>query len=246
MRKIYLGALLVAFVLLIYVEPSYADNCGSLSDCFKQSKTAAIAVAMTALLASLLLDFSPIGYAKGLLEAVIGKDILTGDKLAWWQRLLNVVPAGKGIGTVVKNADELVDIAKAVDKANDATKAVDNVSDIAKAGKWFDEAGNIRWPPQRGFDGTIVKETLPPGTKIDRYGSKTGFFAAPAGTPYSNRALPPGSSKRLYKYEVIEPIDVNSGKTLAWFGEKGGGTQYEFSKSIENLLKDGSIRRINK
>jgi hypothetical protein len=253
MRKIYLGTLLVAFVLLIYVEPSHADNCGSLSDCFKQSKTAAIAVAMTALLASLLLDFSPIGYAKGLLEAVIGKDILTGDKLAWWQRVLNLVPGGKGARTAANAVDEIGDIAKAVDKVTDAAKVGEELGDTAKdVDKWVDEVGNIRWPSQdkypRGFvDGTIVKETLPKGTKIDRYGTRDGTFVAPEGTPYSNRSLPPGSYNKPYeRYEVIKPIEVDSGKTAPWFGEKGGGTQYDLPKTIEELLDDDSIRFIGK
>ena len=163
MRKIYLGALLVAFVLLIYVEPSYADNCGSLSDCFKQSKTAAIAVAMTALLASLLLDFSPIGYAKGLLEAVIGKDILTGDKLAWWERALNLVPGGKGIGTIVKTADELADIVKDINKLNKATDFTEIAKTIEKGGMFSE----IRKIPAETFNKELAanKFTEPPFTK---------------------------------------------------------------------------------
>ena len=181
------------------MEPSYADNCGSLSDCFKQSKTAAIAVAMTALLASLLLDFSPIGYAKGLLEAVIGKDILTGDKLAWWQRVLNLVPGGKGARTAAKAVDEIGDIAKAVDKVTDAAKVgeelgdtaktVDKITDVtykfdSKIKKQLDKRGwskdsvqdTITNPYQTKPTRDIRRSTLPDGSEIRMDDSATAYI----------------------------------------------------------------------
>jgi len=244
-KKSSIIALFCFGFLLFYSEPAMAHNCSGLQDCYQQSKLAALAAALIALLLSLLLDFSPIGYWKGLLEAITGRDILTGDKLAWWQRALNLVPGGKGARTAAKAVDDVSDIAKAVNKVSDAAKVGEELGDTAKADKWLDEAGNIRWPPNRGFGGHIVKETLPSGTKIDRYGTRDGTFTAPEGTPYSKRALSPGSNNKPYeKYEVIKPIEVDSGKSKAWFGEQGGGTQYELPKKIKELIEDGSIRVI--
>ena len=64
--------------------------------------------------------------------------------------------------------------------------------------QWFDEQGNPIWPPNRGFDGEPVTTTLQPGTRIDRYGYDGGTFVSPEGTPYSQRALAPGTESKPY------------------------------------------------
>jgi hypothetical protein len=133
MKKSTLVLLVFSVVLLFYSEPAMAHNCSGLQDCYQQSKLAALAAALIALLLSLLLDFSPIGYWKGLLEAITGRDILTGDKLAWWQRALNLVPGGKGARTAAKAVDEISDTAKAAGKMEERAKAVNEVGDAAKA-----------------------------------------------------------------------------------------------------------------
>jgi filamentous hemagglutinin len=38
-----------------------------------------------------------------------------------------------------------------------------------------------------------VKNTLPVGTKLDRYGGPNGSFLSPKGTPFEQRALAPRS-----------------------------------------------------
>ncbi|MDB9516438.1 pre-toxin TG domain-containing protein [Roseofilum reptotaenium CS-1145] len=156
--------LVVACCFLLYVQPGYADNCSGLQDCYQQSKSAALVAALIALGLSLMLDFSPIGYAKGLLEAVVGRDILTGEKLAWWQRALNTVPGGKGVGTAAKAAkaiDKASDIAKATDKASDIAKTVDKGTDIAKrvdnpfkSGTTPKASEIARWAQDRGWKKT--------------------------------------------------------------------------------------------
>jgi hypothetical protein len=123
------------------------------------------------------------------------------------------------------------------------------VSGVGKgAGKttqWVDEAGNIKWPTNNGFDGAPTTETLKPGTIVDRYGGETGKFVSPKGTPYENRSLPPGSDARPYHvYEVVKSIDVKAGKIAAWFGQPGGGIQYQFTQSIEELIQSGYLRRL--
>ena len=88
-------------------------------------------------------------------------------------------------------------------------------------------------------------KTLQPGTRVDRYGAETGKFVSPEGTPYSNRALPPNSNVCPYHiYEIKKPIEVQSGKVASWFGEPGGGIQYQFTRSIDELINSEVLRRI--
>lgn len=85
------------------------------------------------------------------------------------------------------------------------------------------------------------------GTLIDRYGYDGGTFVSPKGTPYTNRALAPGTDAKPYTvFEVLEPVRVKSGRITPWFGEKGGGIQFEFSKSISELIDEGIIEKVVK
>ena len=115
----------------------------------------------------------------------------------------------------------------------------------AENNNWVDKAGNIIWPPNRGLDGDAVIETLKPGTRIDRYGFEGGTFVSPEGIPYPSRALAPGTENKPYNvYEVIKPIEVQAGKIAPWFGEPGGGIQYELNLSVKKLIEGGFIRRV--
>ena len=101
------------------------------------------------------------------------------------------------------------------------------------------------WPPNRGFSGTPVRETLKPGTRIDRYGYDGGTFVSPEGVPSPMRSLAPGTTDKPYSiFDVVKPLDVQSGKTAPWFGQPGGGTQFELDKSVRELLEEGVIRRV--
>ena len=96
--------------------------------------------------------------------------------------------------------------------------------------KYYNPDGSPIWPPNRGFDGNPTKVILEPGTLIDRYGYDGGTFVSPKGTSYTERALPIGTDQKPYTvFEVVKPIEVQAGKIAPWFGEKGGGIQYEFS-----------------
>jgi predicted ribonuclease toxin of YeeF-YezG toxin-antitoxin module len=106
---------------------------------------------------------------------------------------------------------------------------------------------NGGFPLNDGFAGTPVATELKPGIKFDRYGDEDGTFAAPAGTPFSQRSLRPGDDlKPLNEYEVVKPFNAKTGKTAPWFGESGGGTQYKFDRSIRDLIDQGFIRKVNK
>lgn len=112
--------------------------------------------------------------------------------------------------------------------------------------KWIDKDGRIIYPPNDGFKGTPRKITLQAGSTFDRYGDGKGRFASPLGTNVEKRALPPGgASKSLIKYRVIKPIEnVESGKTLPWFDQIGGGIQYRLPKSIDQLKLEKYIEEI--
>lgn len=113
--------------------------------------------------------------------------------------------------------------------------------------KWVDEAGNIKWPTNEGFAGTPKSQTLQPGTRIDRYGNETGSFVSPEGTPYGQRSLAPGTENKAYNvYEVVNPVEVKAGEIAPWFDQPGGGTQFKFDKSINELLDAGIIKKVER
>ena len=131
------------------------------------------------------------------------------------------------------------------------TNAVDKLDEFYESrvrggsGKYYNADGSPIWPPNRGFDGEPVTTTLEPGTMVDRYGYDGGYFVSPEGTSYTERALPVGTDKKPYTvFEVIKPVKVQSGKIAPWFGEKGGGIQYEFSNKISELLEQGILRKV--
>ena len=136
--------------------------------------------------------------------------------------------------------------------AADAYKAVTGKDPLKKdVGKsdstsnYYNPDGSPIWPPNRGFDGNPTKVTLEPGTLIDRYGYDGGTFVSPKGIPYTERSLPIGTDQKPYTvFEVVKPVEVQAGKIAPWFGEKGGGIQYEFSQKISDLLQQGILRKV--
>ena len=101
-------------------------------------------------------------------------------------------------------------------------------------------------PPNRGALGEVWRITLPVGTLVDRYGYSGGTFVSPVGTPYSMRALPPGSNQKPYTtYRVLKPINnVAACKVIPWFGEIELGTQYELSKSVKSYIEARHLEEV--
>ena len=118
--------------------------------------------------------------------------------------------------------------------------------DVYQNNLYFDQAtGKIYWPKDDGFAGYPDFITLSPGTIIDRYGSDYGTFTSPVGIPYDNRALAPDTILKPYSiFEVVEPIDVQSGEIAPWFDQPGGGTQYILPDSVNDLINAGKLRRM--
>ena len=102
---------------------------------------------------------------------------------------------------------------------------------------YYDDDGRPVYPPNNGARwGSVSEETITSGVLIDRYGDDRGRFLTPYGTPFEERSLPRGTNRGKYRcYEVVKPTKVKKGITLPWFGEVGGGVQYETEKPIYML-----------
>jgi hypothetical protein len=88
--------------------------------------------------------------------------------------------------------------------------------------------------PASGPVGLLYK-----GQDIDRYGSVYGSFLAPAGLPYSARSIPPsnldGTPPALCNYtdyQVSKSFRVDAGPIAPWFGQPGGGIQFQLDGSL--------------
>jgi hypothetical protein len=102
------------------------------------------------------------------------------------------------------------------------------------------------YPPNRGFLGDPTRQTLVPGSVVDRYGGDRGVFVAPDGTPFGARALPLSVAGQPYnRYRVVKPIEVDGGITAPWFQQPGLGTQYELPSKVRDLLRSGHLERMS-
>ncbi|MBX9246484.1 pre-toxin TG domain-containing protein [Actinotalea ferrariae] len=93
----------VAIVDVVAAQPAAADNCSVFTDCFGVANSAIEAAFGLSLLAvlSMVLDFVPVvGTVKGVVEAITGRDLLTGQELAAWERALGVLPLLGGLGAL--------------------------------------------------------------------------------------------------------------------------------------------------
>lgn len=147
MRLRQLALLLITTVVAWLLLPTvaFADNCGSLSDCYntlRAALAAAVGVGLFAAFLSLGLDFIPgVGTAKGIIEAITGRDLITGQELTWWERVLGIVPVAgavvggaAGLSRAARHVDDAGDIARTADRASDVTRATDKTADAADAG----------------------------------------------------------------------------------------------------------------
>ena len=133
------------------------------------------------------------------------------------------------------------------------------MSDQAFLGQYYDPtanggSGGWIYPPDDGYvlgpDGQPIEfqMTLSPGQDIDRYGSEYGSFLAPEWLLYSQRAIPPQSLDgnpaagcNYHDYRVLKPFRVDAGPIAAWFGQPGGGLQYQ----LDSSLVPGAPTRLN-
>ncbi|MET3036855.1 TNT domain-containing protein [Chryseobacterium sp. NRRL B-14859] len=150
------------------------------------------------------------------------------------------------------------DFKKTVDGGFPSDEIAQKAYDLFNKGDWkgleslfAEHSLNGGWPPNRGAMGTR-EMSLKPGDQFDRFGGwidengmfqDKGAFVAKDGAPYTDRALPKGTDSKPYRrYKVVEEIPgVKEGEAIPWFGEKGGGIQYELPANINDLIKEGYI-----
>ena len=126
--------LVAAGVVLWAPATAAADNCSVFTDCFNQANSASEAAFGLLLLAglSLVLDFLPVvGTAKSGIEAVTGRDLLTGEELADWERSLGLVPF-LPVG-LLRGAGRVDDLAGLVRRGDDVVRPVAPPTRLADA-----------------------------------------------------------------------------------------------------------------
>jgi len=86
---------------------------------------------------------------------------------------------------------------------------------------------------------------LPAGTQVDRYGEATGNVLYAANTRYEQRSLPADWNDLPYHaYQLRRDLEALCGVAVPWFGQPGGGTAFVLSRSIVELVADGSLAEV--
>jgi putative toxin of predicted polymorphic toxin system len=81
---------------------------------------------------SLLLDFIPgVGDVKGVIEGATGEDMITGEKIPWWARVLGAIPLLGGLFRSLRGAGR---VARAAGRAADAADAAADGTAAARRG----------------------------------------------------------------------------------------------------------------
>jgi hypothetical protein len=115
----------------------------------------------------------------------------------------------------------------------------------ARSVGWRTENNDWWWPPNDGFAGKSVPNTLPTGTVIDRFGDNdSAQYFAPPGTSLGARSLPPDEARPLVRYEVLKPLPVQSGTAAPWFDRPGGGVQFKTDKELIDLIASGYLKKL--
>jgi hypothetical protein len=112
--------------------------------------------------------------------------------------------------------------------------------------RWIAADGTVHWPPGEGCVAPPVKQTIPPGTLIDRFGRDSGSFFSPRGESFAARAVPYVCRQMEYRvYKVDLPLPVETCKAAAWFGSPGGALQFDTAASAADLLKAGTLELVS-
>ena len=75
--------------------------------------------------------------------------------------------------------------------------------------------------------------SIPAGEEFDHFGPETGRWLYPKGVSFASRSLPPESLVEPYQTYTAtgEPLlpgwSLEESRAVAWFGQPGGGVQYQ-------------------
>src|SRR5438445_2026375 len=110
-RLLVLAVAVLVAAVLVHLQAAWATDCTEITDCLANDVRGSIAaLAGVALLIGLFVApevFGPILIAKGIAEAVTGKDLLTGQPLDWTDRALGVLPVFGEYGQEARTAEEV-------------------------------------------------------------------------------------------------------------------------------------------
>jgi hypothetical protein len=110
---------------------------------------------------------------------------------------------------------------------------------------WLQKDCRYGFPQRDGFAGRPKVIVLRAGTVIDRFGAPAGNFLAPADSSYMGRSVPYDRLKMpYYRYQVVKPLRVQAGKSVAWFDQLGGGIQYKTRDRVHVLVDRGYLRQV--
>jgi len=181
LRGVVAGLAVAGLLVAWAVDPAWADNCGTPTDCFGTAgsftRTAWGLIVLSGL--SLVLDLLPgVGLVQGGIEAATGRDLLTGQELAPWERALGAVPFVGALGAVVG-------LARAADNVAEAARAADTLGDAG---------GTARSAADRAA--SVVEATSDASPTVPRIGGKSPRNSGYAGRAYDGRAWTPELSQR--------------------------------------------------
>lgn len=112
--------------------------------------------------------------------------------------------------------------------------------------RFYSDDGKPIYPPNNCAIGKEEKTVLPKGTVVSRYGSNRGKYTSPDGTSLGERSLDKKTryDNELHRFKLTEEFECIEGVVAPWFDQVGRGIQYKFSKSIEQLIKEGVLIEI--
>lgn len=142
------GLVLAGSMIFLWLwsgDPVYAHNCGDFRDCYDTLRgaiAATVGLSMFAVALSLALDFIPgVGQVKGGIEAITGKDLITGEELSAYERILGVfgpvskIAAGSAaIARGARNLDNISDAGSAARRGSNSSNAADTASSVSRQG----------------------------------------------------------------------------------------------------------------
>lgn len=215
----------IAELTMLFTAPAArADNCGTFADCFGVANSASEAgfglMMLTAL--SMILNFVPIvGDVKGVVEAISGRDLLTGEQLEPWERVAGLFPLIPA-ADLLRSLRSLDDLARLGVHTDDLVRMGVNTDDLARLGMNADDLAHLggvlpgasRADNLAGGIGDVTPPRTPPRTPpLTPPRTRPG-----AGTTYD---LPP-SARRLVD-EYADPATTTSRRTQLseQIGEEG-------------------------
>ena len=81
---------------------------------------------------------------------------------------------------------------------------------------------------------------------ISRYGKNYGRYVSPDGTTIEERALAKDAriQNEHHRFELAKDVECIKGVIAPCFGQASGGIQCKFSKTIDQLIKEGVLIEI--